>query len=279
MTVIDAQIHLWKEDGSARPWPPGGRERSRQHGIGPLIPEQVLALMDEAGVDRAVLVPPTFSGGHNDVCLNAARTYPDRFAVVGHVAADDPEIAEVLTGWRRQAGMLGIRLTLSRGAAQGWIASGVLDEFWQVAESEQIPLYVLPPGLFDQLGKVATTHPELRIIVDHLGIRTGEQDIAILPSIEALLPLSDYPNIAVKASCLPAYVSEEYPYRGMQQIVKRVVAAFGAERVFWGSDMTRLRCPYRDVVRLFTEEMDFLTAHELEWVMGRGLAHWLSWPI
>ena len=62
-------------------------------------------------------------------------------------------------------------------------------------------------------------------------------------------------------------------------LVRRVVDAFGPERCFWGSDLSHLPCPYREVVTLFTEEMKTLSARELEWIMGRGLAEWLDWPL
>jgi hypothetical protein len=35
--------------------------------------------------------------------------------------------------------------------------------------------------------------------------------------------------------------------------------------------------PYREVVTDFTEELDFLSDDELEWIMGKGLAAWLNW--
>jgi hypothetical protein len=31
-------------------------------------------------------------------------------------------------------------------------------------------------------------------------------------------------------------------------------------------------------VKLFTEEMDFVSAADQEWIMGRGLAECLNWP-
>jgi hypothetical protein len=32
-------------------------------------------------------------------------------------------------------------------------------------------------------------------------------------------------------------------------------------------------------VTLFTEELDFLSATDQEWIMGRGIADWLNWPL
>jgi len=29
----------------------------------------------------------------------------------------------------------------------------------------------------------------------------------------------------------------------------------------------------------FTEEFDFLSSDDQEWMMGRGIAEWLGWPL
>lgn len=53
-TVVDAQVHIWPADTPERPWPDFGR--SYAHGP-ELTADEMLARMDAAGVDRAVLVP------------------------------------------------------------------------------------------------------------------------------------------------------------------------------------------------------------------------------
>jgi L-fuconolactonase len=60
-----------------------------------------------------------------------------------------------------------------------------------------------------------------------------------------------------------------------------VIEAFGPRRSFWGSDITRVppTCSLRQVVTQFTEELDFLSPTDLEWIMGRGLAECLGWPV
>lgn len=276
MIVTDAQVHLWREHSTDRPWPPGGRERA--HRPGSMTAEEVLRLMDEAGVDRAVLVPPSFEGDRNDVCLQAARSYPDRFTVMGRIPPDPPMSPADLAGWlAERPGMRGVRLTLNRGAARKWIEDHTLDWLWSAAEEMGMPVYVLPPGLMNQVRSVARRHPRLRLVIDHLGLRTGLRDDAILPAIDDVLKLSDLPNVAVKATSLPSYTSERYPFPTLQKIIRRVVAAYGARRVFWGSDLSRLPCSYGEVRTLFTEELDFLSRDDLEWIMGRGVSEWLAW--
>jgi uncharacterized protein Smg (DUF494 family) len=55
-----------------------------------------------------------------------------------------------------------------------------------------------------------------------------------------------------------------------------MVDTFGERRVFWGSDLSRLPWPYRDLVAFF-RDLDVLSADEREWVLGRGVTEWLGW--
>jgi hypothetical protein len=97
--------------------------------------------------------------------------------------------------------------------------------------------------------------------------------------MESLIPLADLPNIYVKVTSIPLYSTEPYPYRGLHRALCRVIRAFGPARSFWGTDLTRIwsLASYRECVTLFTEELDFLTADDLEWIMGRGIRECLAW--
>ena len=82
-----------------------------------------------------------------------------------------------------------------------------------------------------------------------------------------------------KLSCLPCYVAENYPYPTLHPQLRRVVDAFGPQRILWGTDLSQSPISYRQNVTLFTEELDFLSTDDKEWIMGKSLAHWLGWPI
>ena len=49
--------------------------------------------------------------------------------------------------------------------------------------------------------------------------------------------------------------------------------------MFWGSDLSRLPCPLRQGVTMFTEEMPWLAPDDLEWIMGRGVCEWIGWKM
>ena len=49
--------------------------------------------------------------------------------------------------------------------------------------------------------------------------------------------------------------------------------------MFWGTDITRMSCPYRQCVTMFTEELPWLKGRDTELVMGRGVCDWLGWTL
>ena len=57
----------------------------------------------------------------------------------------------------------------------------------------------------------------------------------------------------------------------------RIFDAFGPKRMFWGTDITRMPCSYRQCVTFFTEELPWLKGRDLEDVMGRSLCEWIGW--
>ncbi|HEX5404582.1 MAG TPA: amidohydrolase family protein [Pseudonocardiaceae bacterium] len=278
-TVVDAQVHIWAANSAERPWVVEGRT----HRDTPLGADELLAEMDVAGVDAAILVPPTFEGYRNDLVLAAAARHPSRFGVMGRIALDDPVAGEpMVRGWREQPGALGFRLVLSAGSdvnhPQGgsWLLDGSADWFWPVAQECGVPVMLHCIDLLDEVAGIADRHPRLKIVIDHLGLPTSARDAEVGRRVEDLVPLADRPNIAVKAGSIPCYTTESYPYPAMRGYLRRVVDLFGASRVCWASDISRLPCDYATLVRFFATE-PFLDDDERELVLGRGLCEWLDW--
>jgi predicted TIM-barrel fold metal-dependent hydrolase len=277
MVIIDAPVHIWEADTPERPWPPGGA--SLAHRSTPLGKDELLRAMAAAGVDRAVIVPPSWAGERNDLAVEAARLHPERFAIMGRLGIERPESRRLVDGWRRQQGMLGVRLSFHRPLHRAWLTDGTADWFWAAAERADVPVMVFVPGLVPEIEKVAGRYPGLRLVLDHLALSSETKDTAIGPALEPVMAAARLPNLAVKASALPCFTSEPYPFKNLQPHLRRVVEAYGPRRVFWGTDLSRLTCPYRQAVTFFTEELDFLSNDDKEWIMGRGIAEWLGWPL
>jgi predicted TIM-barrel fold metal-dependent hydrolase len=277
MMIIDSQVHIWAPETAEKPY--ATVNASKPHRPAPLGHEELLRAMDGAGVARCVLVPPTWEDDRNDTSLEAARLHPGRFAVMGKIKIHRPESRALMATWMAQPYMLGIRMVFNQGSTRQWLVDGTADWFWDTAERYDVPVMAFAPNDVPKLREIAKGHPGLRMIIDHMGLSSTLKGKSLDGAVDELLKMAPLKNVAVKVSALPCYVDEPYPFPTVHPLVRRVVDAFGPQRCFWGTDLSHLPCPYKQVVTLFTEEMKSLSSNELEWIMGRGIAEWLNWPL
>ena len=276
MLLVDAQVHIWAASTPERPWP----GRHKPHRPEPFSKNELLAEMNKAGVDRAVIVPPSWEGDRNDLALEAARQHPDRFAIMGVLELQSPAARGLMATWRKQPGMLGIRLAVRQPPYSALLNEGQLEWLWTEAEQADIPvMIVVAPTQLPLIGKISERHPGLKLTIDHLCLHAGEKDEKAFADLDQLLKLAPRPNIAVKATSLPGYTADSYPFRRLHPYLRRVYDAFGPKRIFWGTDVTRLPCTYRQAITMITEEIDWLTNEDKEWIMGRGACVWLGWKL
>jgi L-fuconolactonase len=278
MKIIDAQVHVWLPESPSRPWPHGVAARAQLPYA--LEYSALLAKMNEAGVDRAILVPPSWEGDRNDHALAGAAAHPDRFAVMGRLALDQPANAKFLAEWNKQPGMLGIRQTFMLERERDWLRNGTADWFWATAEAADVPVMVHATGLMPHVNAIAKRHPGLKIIIDHFGLSSAmAKEGRAAECIDAAVSLAGEPNVYVKVSAAPVYSREAYPFRDLDRHIERIVGAFGPRRCFWGTDLSHAleKASYRQCVTHFAEELTFLTTEDKEWIMGRSLAECLGW--
>ena len=276
--IVDAQIHLWKAESEDWKWVPGMKPQLPE----PFTIERALPMMDEAGVDRAVIVPPSWSGDRNDYAIEAARRYPDRFAVMGRIPLQNPGSAALLPKWKEQPGMLGVRLSFNTDATMAWLRDGTADWFWPAAEKADVPVMFLPTGGVSMFARIAERHPQLTLIIDHMGLNSSSRTnrVTEIPAaIDQTVALAKYPNVSVKLSGALGNSLEPYPFRDTAVYVQRVFEAYGPERCHWATDVTNsfTKASYRQRVTHFTEELSFLSQSDKEWIMGRAILARLKW--
>jgi L-fuconolactonase len=277
MLIADSQVHIWGADTPDRPWPPGRAAEAQKPY--PISKETLLFQMDLAGVRRIVIVPPSWEGDRNDLALEAARAYPDRFAVMGRLNLGDPKSRDLVADWRKQPGMLGMRFTFHNEHYKHFLTEGTADWLWPAAERAGVPIMILVPGMLDHLDRLAGKHPDLKFVIDHVGLTVRGKGPKVFEDLPAVCALAKHPNVAVKASGMPSLSREAYPFRDLHPHIRTLVDAFGPRRVFWGTDLTRMPCTYYECITFFTEHLPWLKGEDLEWVMGRGVCEWLGWPL
>ncbi len=271
MQIVDSQIHLW-ENATMSP-------QHRQ--IPTYSMDDALQEMAEAGVDAAVIHPPSTLGeAMNALAVDAARQHPDTFCILGNFDLQSPDRLDIVKHWRQRPGMLGFRFTFNQPHQQRWWTDGSLDWFWAACEQAELPIGLLAGGHMADLGTIAARHPGLKLHIDHCGRGGGGgggTDEAAFANLGEMLALATYPNVAVKLSGAPSYSSHPYPYRNIHPYLRQIFDAFGPQRCFWGTDITRMPCSYRQCVTMFTEELSWLQGRDKELVMGDAICDWLGW--
>ncbi len=237
--------------------------------------------MAAAGVDAAVLHPPSTLGEAVNVqAVEAVRQYPDKFCIPGHFDLQSPGHLNIVKNWRQRPGMLGFRFTFNQPHQQSWWTDGSVDWLWAACEQEELPIGLLAGGHMQTLGTIAARHPRLKLHIDHCGHGgaggSGTNDAAFA-NLGDMLALARYPNVAVKLSRVKIYSIQPYTYRNIHTYLRQIFDAFGPQRCFCGTDITRMPCSYRQCVTMFTEELPWLQGRDKELLMGQAVCAWLGW--
>ena len=267
MEIIDAQIHIWTEEVEVVP-----PHRRKPFGF-----EEAMAEMEKAGVSGAVLHPPSWDEGSLSLAIEACQRFPDKFAVLAKFPLDEPERRGELESFVKQPGIVGLRYTFLEPHQKSWPHDGTMDWLWPEAERLGVPIAMLSGEFLPLVGEIAERHPNLKLIIDHFGIIRGVKDEAAFANTPAVAKLAKHPNIAVKMTGGPQYVASEYPFSFLSDQYKALYDAYGPKRVFWGTDITRQPCSWRECVTHVTEHQPWLPVDDLPWVMGKGIVEWLNW--
>jgi predicted TIM-barrel fold metal-dependent hydrolase len=274
--IVDAQVHLWKAESDDWKWVPGLVPQLPE----PFTIERLVPMMDEAGVDRVVIVPPSWPGDRNDYALEAVRRYPNRFRIMGKLPLQDPKSAALLPAWKEQTGMAGLRVIFNTPQTLPQLTGGTVDWLWAAAEKAGLPVMCFAPGSTAAFGRVAERYPQLNLILDHMNVTAAMvRDNTLTQAIAETAALASHPNVSVKVSNTAGLSREPYPWRDVAEHIKRVFDAYGPQRCYWGTDMTNsyAKGSYRQRITHFTEELNFLSESDKDWVMGRSIMQRLKW--
>lgn len=264
--IVDAQIHLWTQEQA----PP-------HHWRTPFRMEEAIAVMDEAGIDRALNHPAVWDPNSNDYAIEAYWAHPDRFATLGWFPLDGAS-EDTIDEWMEKPGMLGLRFMLAMPDMAAKFDGGELDWLFKVAGKRELPVgLMLPPSSLGKIGEVARTNPGVRILIDHLNAVPFQTLPSALTHRDALVTLAETTNVAIKATAVPSISNEAFPFADTHDDLKALFDAYGPKRFFWGSDYTRLKCSWDECKTAFTQHVDWLSGDDLDQVMGKALLDWVGW--
>ena len=166
MPIIDAHVHVGDKYQPMAPFEDTGRV------------DRLLYLMDECGVEKAVMVPVVakFSPDNNAECARWAREHPERLANMVDVAMHDPGAATAIARAREEFGAMAISY-YPNSADIGWMLDPQHQTLWQALAASDLPcnLHVTPPN-YPVLLELARRHSDLRFVCNHLGLPSTTLD-------------------------------------------------------------------------------------------------------
>jgi L-fuconolactonase len=235
--IIDAHVHVWDRSRASYPWLTpdiGSLHRSIDFG-------EIAPVLRERGIDGAVLVQASDEADDTAVMLAAAAQHPLIVGVVAWSPLDDPAcLAADLERFAADPLIIGIR-NLVHEHPPAWLERDAVDEGLAVLAAHRMPLDfpTAGPAALAALPGIGLRHPELQIVVDHLGKPPIGGDADDRAAWTALLAeCARNPRTVAKVSGLYAATGslDAWTVDAVRPFVEIALELFGAHRLMYGGD-------------------------------------------
>jgi predicted TIM-barrel fold metal-dependent hydrolase len=269
--IVDTHVHVWEIDPPrypVGPTAPGWTALPDE----PATAEELLADMDANGVDWAVLVQTSWSTWDNGYIADMTAQHPDRFVGHGLVDPQDPANAEMARHWVEERGLRGFRFHPMYYPDTEILLTEENRPLWEeLASLGVVVQFHLRAAQAGQVDTIAGRYPHLRLILDHMGYPHVDEGMA---PFQPILDLARHDNVCFKLSDVKGRSNQEFPFADVHPFIQALLNAFGAERTMWGTGYPGHHrekhgwLTLADELRLIREGLPFLSAAEVEWILG-----------
>lgn len=272
--VVDAHVHIWRAIASG---PLAQLTIVSPHEDVPIA--RAVAVMDQHGVDRAVLVQPVFRGEDNSDIVEATIESPDRFVAVCVIDPRIPGAEDRLEYWARERGCRGLRLRPRIPAESATFGDPATFPLWERAQRLNVVVSILAdPEHLTTLSTLASRFPDVPILIDHLAHPKVDEGVNGA-GFQTLLATAQHTNVHVKISGYYHFTEQPDPFPDCWPLLEALHDRFGPTRLIWGSDF-----PHGDRVvgysrglALVGDALPFLTAADRAMILGGNAAR-RYWP-
>jgi predicted TIM-barrel fold metal-dependent hydrolase len=201
--------------------------------------------------------------------VDGCAKYAERLVAVGSVDVLQADAPQVIRGWAER-GLAGLRL-FTGGSTKDFDPSELDDPrsfpAWELCGELGLPMCIQtgPIGL-PQVTALARRFPNVRIVLDHLA-RPEVADGAPYAKAQSLFDLAELPNIYLKLT--PRIFGDvKKDQASAETFFPRVVDAFGAQRLAWGSNYPTSPGTLADILATAQAGLACLSEADRAWIFG-----------
>ena len=269
--VVDIHPHIVANDTRRYPLAPLGGHQSDWSRTRPVTTEQMIAAMDKAGVAKAAIVQASTCYGHdNSYVADAVAAYPDRFTGVFSVDVLASDAPERMRHWVKR-GLTGLRLftigsTMPDQAS--WLDDPKTYPAWQCASELGLSICLqMSAAALPQMIRLAERFPRVRIILDHMA-RPQIEDGPPYAAAESLFALAKYPSVYLKLT-ERNFTQSRKGKATLGTFFPKLVAAFGASRLAWGSNYPSSEGSLAELLALAKTSLACLPQADQDWIFAK----------
>jgi predicted TIM-barrel fold metal-dependent hydrolase len=270
-SIVDIHPHIISDDETRYPPAPLFGKRSDWSQERPTTVETLIAAMDEAGVAKAAVVhSSTTYGFDNSYVVDGCAKYADRLVAIGSVDVLQPDAPGRIREWVGRC-LAGLRL-FTGGSTKEFDPSELDDPrsfpAWELCGDLGLPMCIQtgPIGL-PQVTALAKRFPNVAIVLDHLG-RPEVADGAPYAAAQSLFDLAPLSNIYLKLT--PRIFGDVKKEKASAEtFFPRVVEAFGAKRMAWGSNYPTSTGTLPEILAKAQAGLACLSDEDRAWIFGR----------
>jgi predicted TIM-barrel fold metal-dependent hydrolase len=270
-TVIDIHPHIIAADTKRYPLAPLGGHQSDWSRTRPVTTEQMLVAMDEAGVAKAAIVQASTCYGHdNSYVADAVAAHPDRFTGVFSVDVLSPDAPERMRHWRAKklAGMRLFTIGSTMTEQASWLDDPKTYPAWEAAGELGLSICLqMSAKAFPQMIKMIERFPKVRVLLDHCG-RPVLEDGPPYAAADSLFALARYPAVHLKLT-QRNFTESRKGKATPETFFPKLVSAFGAARLAWGSNYPSSEGSLSELLALATSSLKGLSASDQDWIFAK----------
>ena len=269
MDFIDAHVHVWTPDTDKYPLAAGFRRDEMKPPS--FTPKELLAHARPSGVSRIVLIQMSFYGFDNSYMLDAIERFSGVFSGVAVIDDRSPSAPDKMRTLAAR-GVRGFRIYPRNMPVDRWLDGEVMSTMWRTGADASLAMcHLVNPNALGAIDRMCAKFPQTPVVIDHFA-RIGVDGVMRDADVKQLCRLARHPRTFVKLSAYYALGKKQPPYLDLVPMIRRLLDAFGPERLMWATD-----CPfqvqggqtYEDSISLVRDRLDFLSEGDREWILRK----------